>query len=156
MITLISLHNHTSTKIAITVNPKENCSLTPDMVTSDIKSHVVTLEKHLLVDIFPCKKTKTKQEQKQENCSLNMSVLLFFGKNSFWNILWEKHKMGLWHFEEQQSSKVETLHFQNRFSIFLLSTQSQLSTTGDGKDVPFNSWAGTRSSQLHINNWRLL
>lgn len=42
MITLISLHNHTfSTKIAITVNQKVNCSLTLDMVTIYIKPHVL-------------------------------------------------------------------------------------------------------------------
>lgn len=42
MITLISLHNLTfSTKIAITVNQKVNCSLTRDMVTIYIKSHVL-------------------------------------------------------------------------------------------------------------------
>lgn len=75
MITLISLHNHTfSTKIAITVNQKVNCSLTRDMVTIYITSHVLTL-----VDILHVKKNK----KKQENCSLNKSVLLFFGKNSF-------------------------------------------------------------------------
>lgn len=45
MITLISLHNHTfSTKIAITVNPIVNCSLTWDMVTVYIKCRVLTLE----------------------------------------------------------------------------------------------------------------
>lgn len=39
---------------------------------------------------------------------------------------------------------------------FFLSSQARLSKTGDDKDVPFNSWAGTRSSQSHIGKWRLL
>lgn len=40
--------------------------------------------------------------------------------------------------------------------VAFLSSLSQLSTAGDGKDVPFNSWAGTKSSQSHIYNRRLL
>lgn len=45
MMTLICLHNCTfSTKIAITMNEKVKCSLTQDMVTIYIKSHVLILE----------------------------------------------------------------------------------------------------------------
>lgn len=86
-----------------------------------------------------------------------MFVLPFFGKNRF-----EKHKTGL--FDDLRSTILENTNFTVSeqiqqfclFVCFLLSSQSQLSKTGDDKDVPFNSWAGTRSSQSHISKWRLL
>lgn len=148
MITLISLHNHTfSTNIAITVNQKVNCSLTRDMVTIYIKSHYIGVA--LTSWYFPCKK------QEQNKKTVHWTCLRYFSlaRTVLKHLVGETQNGSFW---GAQSSKVETLHFQDKFSILLLFTQSQLSTTGDGKDVPFNSWAGIRSSQSHISNWRLL
>lgn len=52
-----------------------------------------------------------------ENCSLNMSVLLFFGKNTFETSCGRNTKWAFFFWTEAQSSKVETLHFQSKFSI---------------------------------------
>ena len=66
MITLLSLHNHGfSRKTVITVNQKVNCSLTEDMVTIDMKSHVLTLEELSLVDIFHVKNNIIKNKSKK-------------------------------------------------------------------------------------------
>lgn len=65
MITLISLHNHTfSTKIAITMNQKVNCSLTQDMVTIYIKPHVLYTGVAPASWYFSCKKKNNKTKTK--------------------------------------------------------------------------------------------
>lgn len=137
MITLISLHNHVfSTKTAI--NQKVNWRLTEDMATVYIRCRPLHWScTHRL--IFFHVKMKRQTENGRELFTEHVCVT-FLWQEHFWNILWEEHKIGLFLLDRSTILKSRNFTFQSKFSIsaFFSSSQSQLSTTGDGKDVPLS------------------
>lgn len=141
MITLISLHNSSlSTEIAITVNQRVNLRLTEDTVTSCTNATSFPLALHPHVDIF----------------HVNNSLFTCPGYYSLARIALRNTKRFFLNGLRSTILQNTNTTFCLLTFFFLLGSQAHLSKTGGDKDVPFNSWVGTRSSQLHVNKWRLL